>query len=75
MELEHAIRTRLDRAPTLAVASTVCEGDAVQRGEELLAGAVAAYLVLLGAHAAASARARAGFGVCSRPAAMLYFRK
>jgi nitroreductase len=41
---------KLDRAPTLVVASTICEGDAVQRGEDLLAGAVAAYLVLLAAH-------------------------
>jgi nitroreductase len=42
---------KLDRAPTLIVASVYCDGDAVQREEDLLAGAVAAYLVLLGAHA------------------------
>jgi nitroreductase len=41
---------KLDRAPTLVVASVHSEGDAVQRQEDLLAGAVAAYLVLLGAH-------------------------
>jgi nitroreductase len=41
---------KLDRAPTLVVASAYCDGDAVQRQEDLLAGAVAAYLVLLGAH-------------------------
>jgi nitroreductase len=38
------------RAPTLIVASVHSEGDAAQRQEDLLAGAVAAYLVLLGAH-------------------------
>jgi nitroreductase len=42
--------SKLDRAPTLVVASVRGEGDAVQRQEDLLAGAVAAYLVLLGAH-------------------------
>ncbi len=41
---------KLDRAPTLIVASVHREGDAVQQEEDLLAGAVAAYLVLLGAH-------------------------
>jgi nitroreductase len=41
---------KLDRAPTLIVASVHREGDAVQREEDLLAGAVAAYLVLLAAH-------------------------
>jgi nitroreductase len=41
---------KLDRAPTLIVASVYSEGDAVQQQEDLLAGAVAAYLVLLGAH-------------------------
>jgi nitroreductase len=41
---------KLDRAPTLVAASVRREGDAVQRQEDLLAGAVAAYIVLLGAH-------------------------
>jgi len=41
---------KLDRAPTLVVASVVKQGDAAQQQEDLLAGAVAAYLVLLGAH-------------------------
>ncbi len=41
---------KLDRAPTLVVASAHRSGDAVQQSEDLLAGAVAAYLVLLGAH-------------------------
>jgi nitroreductase len=41
---------KLDRAPTLIVASVHREGDAIQRDEDLLAGAVAAYLVLLAAH-------------------------
>jgi nitroreductase len=41
---------KLDRAPTLVLASALCEGDEVQRQEDLLASGVAAYLVLLGAH-------------------------
>jgi nitroreductase len=41
---------KLDRAPTLIVASVNSQGDLVERQEDLLAGAVAAYLVLLGAH-------------------------
>jgi nitroreductase len=41
---------KLDRAPTLIVASVYRDGDAVAREEDLLAGAVAAYLVLLAAH-------------------------
>jgi nitroreductase len=43
---------KLDRAPTLVAASVRREGDAVARQEDLLAGAVAAYLVLLAAHGA-----------------------
>ncbi|HEY2632088.1 MAG TPA: nitroreductase family protein [Solirubrobacteraceae bacterium] len=43
---------KLDRAPTLVAASVYGEGDAAERQEDLLAGAVAAYLVLLGAHGA-----------------------
>ncbi len=43
---------KLDRAPTLVVASAYGHGDATERQEDLLAGAVAAYLVLLGAHGA-----------------------
>lgn len=41
---------KLDRAPTLIVASVDRRGDEVEQQEDLLAGAVAAYLVLLGAH-------------------------
>jgi nitroreductase len=41
---------KLDRAPTLVVAAVHRVGDASQQQEDLLAGAVAAYLVLLGAH-------------------------
>jgi len=44
--------SKLDRAPTLVVAGVHSEGDAAQRREDLLAAGVAAYLVLLGAHAA-----------------------
>lgn len=42
---------KLDRAPTLVVASVVESGDPVQDEEDVCAGAVAAYIVLLGAHA------------------------
>jgi nitroreductase len=41
---------KLDRAPTLIVASVLLQGDEAQREDDLLAGAVAAYLVLLAAH-------------------------
>ena len=41
---------KLDRAPTLVVASVVQTGDPVQDEEDLLAGAVAVYIVLLSAH-------------------------
>ena len=42
---------KLDRAPTLIVASAKQTGDPAQDREDMLASAVAAYLVLLGAHA------------------------
>lgn len=42
---------KLDRAPTLVVCSCALCGDAVQDEEDLHATAVAAYIVLLGAHA------------------------
>jgi nitroreductase len=42
---------KLDRAPTLVVASVVTSGDPVQDEEDLCAAAVASYIVLLGAHA------------------------
>jgi nitroreductase len=42
---------KLDRAPTLVVASVVETGDPVQDEEDHAAAAVAAYIVLLGAHA------------------------
>lgn len=41
---------KLDRAPTLVAVSTVLNGDPVVDEEDLCASAVAAYLVLLGAH-------------------------
>jgi nitroreductase len=41
---------KLDRAPTLVVCSCVTSGDDVQREEDLLATACAAYIVLLAAH-------------------------
>src|SRR5918992_2641634 len=42
---------KLDRAPTLVVASVVQTGDPVQDEEDYAAAAVAAYIVLLAAHA------------------------
>jgi nitroreductase len=42
---------KLDRAPTLVVASVVQTGDLVQDEEDLLAAGVASYIVLLAAHA------------------------
>lgn len=44
--------SKLDRAPTLVVASAYTQGDSAQQTEDLLASAVAAYLVLLAAHGA-----------------------
>ena len=41
---------KLDRAPTLVVASAVQTGEAVQDEEDLLAVGVACYIVLLAAH-------------------------
>jgi nitroreductase len=41
---------KLDRAPTLVVASAVQSGDAVQDQEDVCAAACAAYIVLLAAH-------------------------
>jgi nitroreductase len=42
---------KLDRAPTLVVASAKGHEDPVQDEEDLLASGVAAYIILLGAHA------------------------
>ncbi len=42
---------KLRRAPTLVAASSTLSGDQEQDREDLLATAVAAYIVLLGAHA------------------------
>ena len=41
---------KLDRAPTLVVATCVQTGDAIQDEEDLLATGVACYIVLLAAH-------------------------
>jgi nitroreductase len=43
--------TKLDRAPTLVVASQVRSDDPIQDEEDLCAAATASYIVLLGAHA------------------------
>jgi nitroreductase len=42
---------KLDRAPTLVAVTVVTTGDPVQDREDALAGGVAAYIVLLAAHA------------------------
>lgn len=42
---------KLDRAPTLVVASVALSGDPIQDEEDQHAAAVATYIVLLGAHA------------------------
>jgi nitroreductase len=42
---------KLDRAPTLVLASVVQSGDKVQKEEDLLAAGCAIYIVLLAAHA------------------------
>ena len=42
---------KLDRAPTLVVASVALSGDPIQDEEDLMAGACATYIVLLAAHA------------------------
>jgi nitroreductase len=42
---------KLDRAPTLVVASARLVGDPAEQQDDLLASAVAAYIVLLAAHA------------------------
>jgi nitroreductase len=64
----HEAAPKLDRAPTLVVASVVETGDEVQREEDLAATASAIYIVLLAAHA----RGLAGYwrtpGVLRTPA-------
>lgn len=50
-EQQQGSGAKLDRAPTLVAVSAVQSGDAAQDREDLLASAVAAYIVLLGAHA------------------------
>ena len=50
-EAEPGSAVKLRRAPTLVVASALLSGDPAQDREDLLATAVASYIVLLGAHA------------------------
>lgn len=47
-----AAAAKLDRAPALVVASVACSADPPQDSEDEHAAAIAAYIVLLGAHAA-----------------------
>ena len=59
---------KLDRAPTLIVVSARQNGDAEQDHEDVLATAVAAYIVLLGAHARGLAGYWRTLGVIASPA-------
>lgn len=77
---------KLDRAPTLVVCSCALSGDEVADEEDMLATAVAAYIVLLAAHArglvgywrtpevlrSAEGRAAVGLGPDERFIALLY---
>jgi nitroreductase len=67
---------KLDRAPTLVVVSAAQTGEAVQDEEDVAAAAIAAYIVLLGAHARGLAgywrtpevlRTREGRAACALP--------
>jgi nitroreductase len=49
-ELSPGSASKLDRAPTLVVASVHRTGDESQQADDLIASAIAAYLVLLAAH-------------------------
>jgi nitroreductase len=60
--------SKLDRAPTLIVASARQCGDAEQDQEDVLATAVAAYIVLLAAHARGLAGYWRTLGVIASPA-------
>ena len=69
---------KLDRAPTLVAASAVQTGDDVQDEEDVAAATIAAYIVLLGAHARGLAgywrtpevlRTREGRAACGLPEA------
>jgi nitroreductase len=78
--------TKLDRAPTLVVASAVLTGDPVQDEEDLAAAACAAYIVLLAGHASGLAtywrtpevlrtdagRRAVGLGDAERPIGLLH---
>jgi nitroreductase len=59
---------KLDRAPTLIVASAKQTGDAPQDREDVLATAVASYIVLLAAHARGLAGYWRTLGVLDEPA-------
>src|SRR5919201_1810027 len=48
--IEPGSSRKLDRAPTLVVATVEQTGDPIRDREDLIAGAIAAYIVLLAAH-------------------------
>jgi nitroreductase len=60
--------TKLRRAPTLVVLATVRDSDPTQDREDLIATAIAGYVVLLGAHARGLASYWRTLGVLSTPA-------
>ena len=59
---------KLARAPTLVVVAVVLAGDDAQRHEDTLAAGVAAYIVLLGAHARGLAGYWRTIGLLDTPA-------
>ncbi len=85
-ELQPGSAVKLQRAPTLVAVSTLLSGEESERREDLLATAVAAYIVLLGAHARGLAgywrtvpllddprgRALLGIGAEESPVGLLY---
>jgi nitroreductase len=68
-ELEQSGSARkLERAPTLIVAGVEPQGDSSQQRDDLLGAAVAAYIVLLGAHARGLAGYWRTLPILERPA-------
>lgn len=59
---------KLERAPTLIVAGVELQGDSFQQHDDLLAAAVAAYIVLLAAHARGLAGYWRTLPILDRPA-------
>jgi nitroreductase len=60
---------KLKRAPTLIVASAKLDGDVLQQRDDLIASAIAAYIVLLAAHARGLAGYWRTLAVLDKPSA------